>query len=527
MKQHTLSSSSSASPCPAAVAISDTPAPQNAVYNSQAAAIVFSCGIVFKVSSLPGLVYTDMLSDTLWLYLLMCALDVACLAAVFFFAASGADAALVRANSPAYKVLSFLLTAFFLVKGLFYFTYTLIFLLVDLFVEVEPYVVVLVLSIPVLYAGSKGISAVARAAELLAPLLFGLVVANLALLEADLDVGRNLPLAAMPTGDFFSRGLRYGLWLGDCFPLAFAALKRKKFPYLAVGTGVSYTLVVVIAMLSVALYGGALPYAYNMLIRIAGFNRLSLEIGRLEWAALFVVAVMAVLGLALTMWGAGEGSRRWAGSPLPGRIAFAACTVVTALAVPNAQDIIDFSMTDFGYAMFAAALAFAAAFLCFALYARKKLAPAPDDKNPQNGNGETGDCTQEKNCKETQGENRGTGVRKTTPKRRSHREKDLATQRQDFSGEVARHPDCRRRARLFRAGGGQQIPHPIRPGHRAGTGKDGGAIRGVHAFRGGVGRERRRGDAHLRRLHRKRRDSVGGTRHNRAENGAFGVAFAL
>ena len=389
MKQHTLSSSSSASPCPAAVAISDTPAPQNAVYNSQAAAIVFSCGIVFKVSSLPGLVYTDMLSDTLWLYLLMCALDVACLAAVFFFAASGADAALVR--------------------GLFYFTYTLIFLLVDLFVEVEPYVVVLVLSIPVLYAGSKGISAVARAAELLAPLLFGLVVANLALLEADLDVGRNLPLAAMPTGDFFSRGLRYGLWLGDCFPLAFAALKRKKFPYLAVGTGVSYTLVVVIAMLSVALYGGALPYAYNMLIRIAGFNRLSLEIGRLEWAALFVVAVMAVLGLALTMWGAGEGSRRWAGSPLPGRIAFAACTVVTALAVPNAQDIIDFSMTDFGYAMFAAALAFAAAFLCFALYARKKLAPAPDDKNPQNGNGETGDGTQEKSVKEAQGENRGDG----------------------------------------------------------------------------------------------------------------------
>lgn len=412
MKQHTLSSSSSASPCPAAVAISDTPAPQNAVYNSQAAAIVFSCGIVFKVSSLPGLVYTDMLSDTLWLYLLMCALDVACLAAVFFFAASGADAALVRTNSPAYKVLSFLLTAFFLVKGLFYFTYTLIFLLVDLFVEVEPYVVVLVLSIPVLYAGSKGISAVARAAELLAPLLFGLVVANLALLEADLDVGRNLPLAAMPTGDFFSRGLRYGLWLGDCFPLAFAALKRKKFPYLAVGTGVSYTLVVVIAMLSVALYGGALPYAYNMLIRIAGFNRLSLEIGRLEWAALFVVAVMAVLGLALTMWGAGEGSRRWAGSPLPGRIAFAACTVVTALAVPNAQDIIDFSMTDFGYAMFAAALAFAAAFLCFALYARKKLAPAPDDKNPQNGNGETGDCTQEKSVKEAQGENRGDGREK-------------------------------------------------------------------------------------------------------------------
>ena len=99
MKQHTLSSSSSASPCPAAVAISDTPAPQNAVYNSQAAAIVFSCGIVFKVSSLPGLVYTDMLSDTLWLYLLMCALDVACLAAVFFFAASGADAALVRSSS--------------------------------------------------------------------------------------------------------------------------------------------------------------------------------------------------------------------------------------------------------------------------------------------------------------------------------------------------------------------------------------------------------------------------------------------
>lgn len=359
-----VSASSEAAPLSAA----------NVIYNSQAANLVFACGIVFKVSSLPGLVYSEMMSDTLWLYIFMVCLDALCLAATFFFAKSGADAVLTEKNNAAYRAVCLLLSGYITLKGFVYFVYTEIFLMVDLFVGVAPYIVVIVLALPVIYLGCKGVRGIARCAELLAPFLLAIIVLNLAFLETDLDAGRNLPLYAMPTEEFFKRGLRFGLWLGDFFPLLFVAVKNKKFPYIAVGAGISYSLVIIIALLAVAMYGGALPYVYNMLIRIAGFNQLSLEIGRLEWAALLVVIVMAVLGLSLQMWGAAESCRRATGTPVPARLVFTAAVVVIPLAVPTVQDIVAFSMTDFGYVMLGLSLFFAAAFTVFALYARRSRA---------------------------------------------------------------------------------------------------------------------------------------------------------
>lgn len=359
-----VSSSSEAAPLSAA----------NVIYNSQAANLVFACGIVFKVSSLPGLVYSEMMSDTLWLYIFMVCLDALCLAAAFLFAKSGADAVLTERNNAAYRAVCLLLSGYITLKGFIYFVYTEIFLMVDLFVGVAPYIVVIVLALPVVYLGCKGVRGIARCAELLAPFLLAIIVLNLAFLETDLDAGRNLPLYAMPTEEFFRRGLRFGLWLGDFFPLLFVAVKNKKFPYIAVGAGISYSLVIIVALLAVAMYGGALPYVYNMLIRIAGFNQLSLEIGRLEWAALLVVIVMAALGLSLQMWGAAESCRRATGTPVPARLVFAAAVIVIPLAVPTVQDVVAFSMTDFGYVMLGLSLFFAAAFTVFALYARRSRA---------------------------------------------------------------------------------------------------------------------------------------------------------
>lgn len=343
----------------------------NVIYNSQAANLIFACGIVFKVSSLPGLVYSEMMSDTLWLYIFMVCLDALCIAATFFFAKSGADAVLTGKNSAPYRAVCLLLSGYITLKGFIYFVYTEIFLMVDLFVGVAPYIVVIVLALPVIYLGCKGIRGIARCAELLAPFLLAIIVLNMAFLETDLDAGRNLPLYAMPTEEFFRRGLRFGLWLGDFFPLLFVAVKNKKFPFIAAGAGISYSLVIIIALLAVAMYGGALPYVYNMLIRIAGFNQLSLEIGRLEWAALLVVIVMAVLGLALQMWGAAESCRRATGTPVPARLLFIAAIIIIPLAVPTAQDIVAFSMTDFGYVMLGISLFFAAVFVIFALTSRR------------------------------------------------------------------------------------------------------------------------------------------------------------
>ena len=279
------------------------------------------------------------------------AVDALSLAAVLSFARCGGARVLAERKDIPFRVFSAAASLWLILKGIVYFGYTVVFLMVDLFEAVPPYVVIIVLALPVLRS-------VARCAELFAPVLFLLVLFNLALLETDLDFGRNLPLAAMPSEDFFARGLTFGMWLGDLIPLAFAEVKRRrKFPALPVGAGVSYALVAVIAMLAVAMYGAALPYAYNMLIRIAGFNKLSLEIGRMEWAAIFVVIVMAVLALSLHFWGAREGCRLATGSSLPASLLFAAGIIVIPLAIPALQDVIAFSTTEFGYAAFAVSVA--------------------------------------------------------------------------------------------------------------------------------------------------------------------------
>ena len=357
---------------------SSASAGQNVIYDTQASALVFCCGIVFKVSSLPGLVAERMLSGTLWLYLFMLTVDALSLAAVLSFARCGGARVLAERKDIPFRVFSAAASLWLILKGVIYFGYTVVFLMVDLFEAVPPYVVIIVLALPVLYLGVKGLRSVARCAELFAPVLFLLVLFNLALLETDLDFGRNLPLAAMPSEDFFARGLTFGMWLGDLIPLAFAEVKRRrKFPALPVGAGVSYALVAVIAMLAVAMYGAALPYAYNMLIRIAGFNKLSLEIGRMEWAAIFVVIVMAVLALSLHFWGAREGCRLATGSSLPASLLFSAGIIVIPLAIPALQDVIAFSTTEFGYAAFAVSVALSLSAAALTLRTKRLLAEVP------------------------------------------------------------------------------------------------------------------------------------------------------
>ena len=239
------------------------------VYNSQAGSMVFACGIVFKVSSLPGLVAETLGTSVLWLYLFMSAVDIALLAAVFFFARSGADLIPSVRRTAAYRAVCAVMSAYLCLKGLLYFVYTVIFLTMDLFMGIDIYIVVLVLAPPVIYIAAKGWRALARISELLAPLLLLLIVTDLVFLQTDADFGRHLPADLLSPREFFGEGLRYSLWLGDLFPLLFVRIKNKRLPHILIGSGLAYAVVVTVALLAVAMYGAALPYVYNMLIRIS------------------------------------------------------------------------------------------------------------------------------------------------------------------------------------------------------------------------------------------------------------------
>lgn len=345
--------------------------PQGTLYNSQIAAVIFTCAIVFKLSSLPGVVAKTMYSGTVWLYLFMTAFELICFCMIYSFMRMNGDSLLTSVNSKAYKAVLFVSMLYITLKAVFYYAFTIINLTIELFTGVASYLVIIAFLVPIIYLGLKGIKSIARSAEILAPLLLGAIILNLVFLKSDLEFDRNLPLEAMPAADFFINGLRYGQWVGDMLPLMFIKPQNKKLPYIGMSVAAVAVIINVTAMLGVAMYGDALPYVSNLLIRLAGFNQLSMEIGRMEWTSLFTVITMAIFTLSYYFWAVTACSERIFGSRKVVQIAFPLLLIIITFAVPSAQSVADFAVGDIGYALFALAFLLPASLLILLYFTKR------------------------------------------------------------------------------------------------------------------------------------------------------------
>lgn len=338
--------------------------PSGTIYNSQVATIIFAVGMAFKLSSAPGLVSTRYGSSTTWLFLIYTSIEAICLFAVLAFARKNGDSFLVGQNSITYRILCGMLSLLMTLKATFYFCYSASYLTHELFSGVEPYLVYVMFLVPVVYLGVKGMRTIARCCEIFSVLFFVIILLNLVFLDTDLDIGRNLPVFSMPPKDFFAQMPRYGLWLGDFLPFAFIRIRNKKLPYISCSVAITWTLVNVIVMLGVAIYGDALKMVADLLIHIAAYNQLSLEIGRMEWTNLFAMLIMSIFAMSFLFSGAIDACERAIKTKLPAKLAFPLALACSAIFVPSARTVTNFSMQWFGYVLFAASV-----FLPFALLA--------------------------------------------------------------------------------------------------------------------------------------------------------------
>lgn len=348
--------------------------PSGTIYNSQAACLVFTMGVAFKLSAAPGIVAQHYGSSTLWLYLVMSVLEVALTAVIFAFVRMRGDDFLRSINDKTYRALCGVAALWLTAKGTFYFCYCVSYLTHELFGGVEPALIYLLFLSPVVYMGIKGARSISRTAEILVPLFFALIVVNLIFLEADMDFGRNLPIFALSPAEFFARLPRYGLWLGDALPFIFLRIKNKRLPYITCSVAVTVALVGVVLLLGVALYGDALMMVSDLLIHLAGFNQLSLEIGRMEWTNLFGVVTLSIMSLSFLYFGAIAASERAFRSTLPGTLIYPATVAAVILAVSSSEEVIQFSIGMIGYGLFAVALLLPTAILALGLYKRRRYA---------------------------------------------------------------------------------------------------------------------------------------------------------
>lgn len=345
--------------------------PKNNIYNSQAAAIIVAVGFAFKLSAAPGIICESYGSSTLWVYLLFTAFELVIAALTFAFSRMNGDGLLVAVNCKFYKTCCLLSSMWLTMKIVFYFCYCMSYLTHELFTGTQPFLIYVLFLLPVVYLGLKGTRAIARTAELFAVLAVFSIVANLAFLDTNMDIGRNLPVFSMPPSEFFAKAPRFGLWLGDLFPFAFVRIRNKKMPYITTSIACVWTLVNVIVMLGIALYGNALKMVADLLIHIASFNQLSLEIGRMEWTNLFMIIAISIISMAFLYDGANKTFERATGSATLSKILCPVAVLVTALTVTSTQTVTDFALGVFGYVLFGIAVALPL-FLVIAAAVKKK-----------------------------------------------------------------------------------------------------------------------------------------------------------
>lgn len=314
------------------------------LYNSQIGAVVFLTTLSFKLSSLPAIVSEYLSSSTLWFYIALSVIDILEFALVYLFFKDGSDEPL--SDKIPYKIGIVILFLFLGLKCVGYFAFAVLFFTVELYVGISPVIVVSILFVPMLYLGFKGGRTIARTAEILAPIILAIIVLNLIFLDCNIDFNRNLPILSMPLKNVAVHSLKYGLWLGNFFPLFFVKVQNKKNPYVSTSVAVTHIITIVAVMVGVAMYGNAMKLLGNLLVEISGFNQLSTEIGRMEWTALFAVIVMGVIEISFLFFGISECSLRLTRSKLPALIIVVGTVLLLSFILPSPQVIADLAHTS-------------------------------------------------------------------------------------------------------------------------------------------------------------------------------------
>lgn len=348
--------------------------PNDTIYNSQAGCIVLALGTIFKLSSAPGVISEHYSSSTLWAYLILTAIEIILTIFIFAFVRSQSDLLLRATNSKMYRLCCAACSVWLILKGVFYFCYSAAYLAHEQFGGVEPALFYLLLLSPAIYLGIKGARSISRTCEIFVPLFFVLIVLNLIFLDTELDIGRNLPVFAVEPKDFFTGLPRYGLWLGDVIPFAFLRIKNKRMPYLTTGLVLKFSIINIVVFLGVAIYGDALKTVTDLLIRLAGFNQLSLDIGRMEWTNLFAVITLSILSLSFIFYGCTAAAERAFRFSLPAKIIFPIVVAACALFAKSTQAVAQFSLQWMGYVLSALAIVLPLMFFAVGLHARKKYA---------------------------------------------------------------------------------------------------------------------------------------------------------
>jgi len=233
--------------------------------------------------------------------MIMTMLDLLSLVAVIKFIKLNTEFNLLKEKSFSIDFILILFLINWILKLILMYAGAVLFASEQLFEHSSTLVIVVCLSATICYITAKDYNAIGRTAEIFIIPIIIILIVNLVFIKTDIEFEKNFPIL---TDNFFilvKSAFKYSLWFGDMTPFIFVIVKELKVKNILIMAGVLLSFIFISYFLMNAIYGNAVQYLENFIVKIAGLNAFSEVIGRLEWTGILAWINISVLYLSILL----------------------------------------------------------------------------------------------------------------------------------------------------------------------------------------------------------------------------------
>lgn len=330
----------------------------NEISSKQLYIMIFFIPLVFKMSSLPALLYGEAGISAYALIGIVVAVEFLQLAVVLLVTKEGGmDGIKEKYGNKVYCIISIPFLFVIFIKMLVLTQELTNYLCSFFFYNISETAITVVLILAIAYLGTRGARSIGRLYEISIWLIPIIIIFGLFFGEIEFEGNYLTPLFEDGAQTYFSAIGKFLIFTFDFSPLLFFKPKVKKITPIAVCMVLGTASVVGGYALLYSLYGNASMHATFGFARLAAFNTVISEIGSLDWPSVLLWLITGTLSLALKINAVNRISDGLKLKKAGTFIFCAAVLIVLITSVKTLSEAVKFVTNGIQYAVFAVEVA--------------------------------------------------------------------------------------------------------------------------------------------------------------------------
>lgn len=357
---------------------------QNEIYNRQLGLLLFCAITAFNLTRLPRIIVNTIGNMVLLTNVILALADIIFFTVGYIFITMyGYD--LIKKHYKVPLIIILIPTCgLLLMKFSLFFASSLTYITTSLFRSVPPYLIIITFFAPIFYMAFKGIVPLARTAGTFFWVTLALIVFDLVFIDARLNFRRLLPLLTKDPLSYIGDLGRFGIYTCEILPFLFIKVKKQRLPYVGISIGFTYSLVIIIDILTVVIFGYAVFSIENAFASLSIFNEFSATLGKLDWVGIVPWLIMVTIAMSVLLWAVFEIGEFFFKKRTVGIVVFSIPLLILFLAVGTMEQIIDlFANFTVGYAFWIGSLCIPLSMLILGILAKKKETKMQNDGSTQ------------------------------------------------------------------------------------------------------------------------------------------------